>query len=151
MKDYSGQARKVNFVNIPRELKANASFCVWKMEKRSGKPAKVPYDPRNGQMARTNEPGTFTDFGTAMKAYAMGGWDGIGFRVSEGIGAIDIDHWRPCWAFLRTRISNAPPQEGACADSSGWRRISRMTRRCTTSTIGSMDWKYICPARRTGL
>ena len=68
MKDYSGQARRVNFVNIPRELKANASFCVWKMEKRSGKPAKVPYDPRNGQMARTNEPGTFTDFGTAMKA-----------------------------------------------------------------------------------
>ena len=27
-----------------------------------------------------------------MKAYAMGGWDGIGYRVSEGIGAIDIDH-----------------------------------------------------------
>ena len=83
---------KVNFVNIPQELKNNASFCVWKLEKRKGKPTKVPYNPRTGQLAKTNDPSTFSDFGTAMKAYAMGGWDGIGYRVSEGIGAIDIDH-----------------------------------------------------------
>ena len=78
---------KVNFVNIPQELKENASFCVWKMEKRNGKGTKVPYNPKTGQMARINDPETFCDFGTAMRAYAMGGWDGIGFRVSEGIGA----------------------------------------------------------------
>ncbi len=90
--------RKVNFVNIPQELKANAAFCVWRLEKRNGKPTKVPYNPKTGAMARTNEPDTFADFATAMKAYAMGGglngngWDGIGYRVSEGIGAIDIDH-----------------------------------------------------------
>lgn len=83
---------KVNFVKIPQELKNNASFCVWKLEKRKGKATKVPYDPRTGQLARTNDAATFSDFGTAMKAYAMGGWDGIGYRVSEGIGAIDIDH-----------------------------------------------------------
>ena len=88
----------VNFVNIPQELKANASFCLWKLEKRNGKPTKVPYDPKTGQMAKTNDPSTFSDFSTAMKAYAMGGgsggtaWSGIGYRVSEGIGAIDIDH-----------------------------------------------------------
>lgn len=83
---------KVNFVNIPQELKANASFCLWKLEKRQGKPAKVPYNPLNGALAKTNDPSTFAAFGAAMKAYALGGWDGIGFRVSEGIGAIDIDH-----------------------------------------------------------
>lgn len=88
----SKKVNKVNFVNIPQELKQNASFCVWKLEKRNGKPTKVPYNPVNGQLAKTNEPGTFSDFGTVMKAYAMGGYDGIGFRVSEGIGAIDIDH-----------------------------------------------------------
>ncbi len=82
----------VNFVNIPDVLKQSASFCVWKMEKRSGRPTKVPYNPRTGAMAKTNDPSTFTDFKTAMKAYAIGGWDGIGYRVSEGIGAIDIDH-----------------------------------------------------------
>ena len=82
----------VNFVNIPDALKRNASFCVWKLEKRSGRPTKVPYDPKTRNMARTNDPSTFADFNTAMKAYAIGGWDGIGYRVSEGIGAIDIDH-----------------------------------------------------------
>lgn len=85
-------SNKVNFVNIPTELKQNASFCVWKLEKRQGRPTKVPYNPKNGQLARTNDAGTFADFGTAMKTYALGGWDGIGYRVSEGIGAIDIDH-----------------------------------------------------------
>lgn len=82
----------VNFVNIPDALKQSASFCVWKMEKRSGRPTKVPYNPRTGNMAKTNDPSTFADFKTAMKTYAIGGWDGIGYRVSEGIGAIDIDH-----------------------------------------------------------
>lgn len=82
----------VNFVNIPAELKQNASFCLWKKEKRGGRVTKVPYNPSNGTMAKTNDASTFSDFATAMKAYAMGGWDGIGFRVSEGIGAIDIDH-----------------------------------------------------------
>ena len=82
----------VNFVNIPTELKQNASFCLWKKEKRGGRVTKVPYNPSNGTMAKTNDASTFSDFATAMKAYAMGGWDGIGYRVSEGIGAIDIDH-----------------------------------------------------------
>ena len=59
----------VNFVNIPKELKTNASFCLWKLEKRSGKPTKVPYNPRTGQLAKTNDPSTFGDFNTAMKAY----------------------------------------------------------------------------------
>ena len=45
----------VNFVNIPKELKTNASFCLWKLEKRSGKPTKVPYNPRTGQLAKTND------------------------------------------------------------------------------------------------
>ena len=49
-------ANKINFVNIPQELKANASFCVWKKEKRQGKPTKVPYNPKSGKLAKTNEP-----------------------------------------------------------------------------------------------
>lgn len=82
----------VNFVNIPAELKSNAAFCVWKRELRGGSITKVPYNPETGQPAKSNDPKTFTDFTSAMKAYAMGGYAGIGFRVSEGIGAIDIDH-----------------------------------------------------------
>ena len=91
-------ATPVNFVNIPAELKSNASFCVWKRELRGGSITKVPYNPITGQAAKSNDPSTFTDFTSAMKAYAMGGangnsaYAGIGFRVSESIGAIDIDH-----------------------------------------------------------
>lgn len=82
----------VNFVTIPQILKRHTAFCVWRLEKRSGQATKVPYDPRTGQMARTDDPTTFADFGTAMKAYVMGGYEGIGFRVSDDIGAIDLDH-----------------------------------------------------------
>ena len=86
------QTTRVNFAAIPQELKTAASFCVWKSEKRNGKLTKVPYNPKNGQYAHTDDPSTFSDFVTAMKVYAMGGWDGIGYRIAEGIGAIDIDH-----------------------------------------------------------
>ena len=86
-------SKRVNFVNIPQELKSNASFCLWKYEKRSGRPTKVPYSPKTGQLAKTNDASTFADFTAAMTAYAMGGWDGIGYRFSEGICAIDIDHF----------------------------------------------------------
>ena len=64
-------SNKVNFVNIPKELKANASFCVWKIEKRSGKPTKVPYNPRNGQLAKTNDPATFSDFDLSELSYFL--------------------------------------------------------------------------------
>lgn len=45
----------VNFVNISTELKQNASFCLWKKEKRGGRVTKVPYNPSNGTMAKTND------------------------------------------------------------------------------------------------
>lgn len=85
----------VNFINIPAELKNDCRFCVWKMEKGTGKSTrltKVPYNPATGAKAQTNNADTFSPFATAMKTYAMGGYDGIGIRVSSGIGAIDIDH-----------------------------------------------------------
>ena len=63
----------VNFVNIPQELKANASFCVWKRDKRRGQLTKSPYNPRTGELARTNDPSTFGTFAEAVRAYAMGG------------------------------------------------------------------------------
>ena len=84
----------VNFVNIPAELKSSCRFCTWKMERgaKSSRLTKVPYKPGTNKKAQTNNPDTFSDFTDAMKAYAMGGYDGIGIRVASGIGAIDIDH-----------------------------------------------------------
>ena len=57
-----------------------------------GNRPRFPITRGQASLRRPMIPSTFGDFNTAMKAYVMGGWDGIGYRVSEGIGAIDIDH-----------------------------------------------------------
>lgn len=82
----------VNFMNIPAELKTVCQFCVWKFEKRNGKKTKIPYDPKTGEKAKSNDARTFSDFRTAAATYAIGGYDGLGICVGSGIGAFDIDH-----------------------------------------------------------
>ena len=81
----------VNFVGIPQEIKEKCRFCTWKFENRNGRRTKVPYNPMTGSRAQADNPETFSDFGTAMTAVAMGGYDGIGIRV-DTVAAIDIDH-----------------------------------------------------------
>ena len=82
----------VDIKNIPTQLKNTCKFCVWKFEKRNGQKTKMPYNPANGDRARINDLRTFADFKTTLMAYAMGGYDGIGIAVGNGIGAFDIDH-----------------------------------------------------------
>ena len=82
----------VDIKNIPARLKSDCRFCVWKFEKRSGQKTKMPYNPANGERAKINDMRTFTDFKTTLMTYAMGGYDGIGIAVGNGIGAFDIDH-----------------------------------------------------------
>ena len=82
----------VDIKNIPARLKSDCRFCVWKFEKRSGQKTKMPYNPANGDRARINNLRTFADFKTTLMTYAMGGYDGIGIAVGNGIGAFDIDH-----------------------------------------------------------
>lgn len=83
----------VNFTSIPADLKQNCRFIVWKKEKgKDGRMTKIPYTPETGRRAQSNFPETFSEFKEAAMAYAMGGYEGIGIRVSDGIGAFDIDH-----------------------------------------------------------
>lgn len=83
----------VNFTNIPAELKNACRFTVWKKETdKEGHLTKIPYNPATGNRAQSNNPTTFSEFPQAAMAYAMGGYEGIGIRVSDGIGAFDIDH-----------------------------------------------------------
>ena len=81
----------VDIKNIPALLKTSCRFCVWKYEKRNGQKTKMPYNPENGERAKINDLHTFADFKTTLVAYAMGGYDGIGVAVGNGIGAFDID------------------------------------------------------------
>ena len=81
----------VDIKNIPAELKTACRFCAWKFEKRNGQKTKMPYNPATGDRAKINDLRTFTDFKTTLMAYAMGGYDGIGIAVGNGIGAFDLD------------------------------------------------------------
>lgn len=78
---------------LPQELKDNGRWCVWRYETREGsaKPTKVPYNPRTGGGAMSNNPGTFTSYQEAVNALERGRYDGLGVGVFDGLSAIDID------------------------------------------------------------
>lgn len=155
----------VNFVNIPADLKESCRFCVWKKDKGKGRSArltKVPYNPVTGQKAQSNNGETFSDFATAMKSFAMGGYDGIGIRVSSGIGAIDIDHCiredgtlndvaASVLGVFKDAYFERPRPAADFVGSSMWMRISFLIRRFITSIIGRMGWKCIFREQRTDL
>src|SRR5215510_1339604 len=65
--------------NIPDEPKSYRQEVVWKSEDH-GKPKrdKVPYNPRTGYRAKSNDPQTWGTFAEALAAYRHGGFDGIG-------------------------------------------------------------------------
>ena len=78
-----------NYHEVPPEILAQGRFCCWRMEERGGRKTKVPYNPNTGQMAKSNDPGTFAPFETALRAQ---GYDGIGLGIFGGLCAIDLDN-----------------------------------------------------------
>ena len=82
----------MQFNTLPDKLIECALWCVWKYEDREGKPTKVPYNPRTGGRAQSNNPATFSDFKTAVAAFGTCKYDGMGIGVFPPFAAIDIDH-----------------------------------------------------------
>lgn len=81
----------MSYERIPAELKAVPNWVAFRLvpDSERGKPRKVPYDPRSGQAAKSNDPSTWCDFTTAASA---GGYDGIGFMFSNSpYFGVDID------------------------------------------------------------
>ena len=72
---------KMQFNTLPDKLIECALWCVWKYEDRDGKPTKVPYNPRTGGRAQSNNPATFSDFKTAVAAFGTCKYDGMGIGV----------------------------------------------------------------------
>ncbi len=79
-----------NLEYLPAPLRERASFCCWRYEERNGRRTKVPYNPRTGGMAQSNNPETFAPL--AVAAGAMERYDGLGVGIFGDLGAIDIDH-----------------------------------------------------------
>lgn len=79
------------FERIPKELKEEGLFCLYKMEQRKGKTTKVPYQV-NGCRADPSNRKCFTDFETVKATQQKGGYAGLSIGVFEPYAMIDIDH-----------------------------------------------------------
>jgi primase-polymerase (primpol)-like protein len=72
------------------ELKKLPVWVNWKLEERDGKKTKVPYNPRTGGKAQSNNPDTWATFDYAQSQAAD--YSGVGFMFADGICGIDIDN-----------------------------------------------------------
>ena len=83
-------------MSFPAELKQLRRWVGYRLvpDKDGGKPRKMPLNAVNGQGARSNDPTTWTDYGTAKDAAEKYGYNGIGFMFlkDDGYVGIDIDH-----------------------------------------------------------
>jgi putative DNA primase/helicase len=85
------------YQKLPDELKKNALFCGWIFDPEKGK---VPYDLKNGCLAKSNDQSTFSPWEIVerkidnyIKLDKDGTWKGgLGLGIFNGFSAVDIDH-----------------------------------------------------------
>lgn len=81
--------------NIPNELRQYRQFVCWRYEDlNSTKPTKIPYCPHTGKKASVTNPNTWSSFEEAKRALGIGGYNGIGFVLTndDPFTFIDLDH-----------------------------------------------------------
>ena len=87
------------YENIPQELKNLPNWICWKAvpQPRPDDPehiGKIPINPRTGGKAQSNNPDTWTDFDTAVKASEQ--FTGIGFMFGNSpFFGVDVDKVEP--------------------------------------------------------
>lgn len=83
-----------NFRNIPSDLQFYRQWIVWKYEEVEGalKPTKVPYAPAFSGKASVTNPNTWGTFEEAIDAFERGGFDGIGFVLTQDDPFCFIDY-----------------------------------------------------------
>lgn len=82
--------------NIPEELRRRPQWLVWKLEKRDGKPTKVPYIAGGVGRASSTDSETWRSFDEAVAALQTGRYDGVGFVFTSGdpYAGVDLDGCR---------------------------------------------------------
>jgi len=84
--------------NIPEELRRRPQWVCWKLEKRDGKPTKMPYIAGGVGKASSTDSLTWRTFEEAVQALeaSPGRYDGIGFVFSSGdpFAGVDLDDCR---------------------------------------------------------
>lgn len=79
---------------VPQSLRDTARWCCWGYRNRDGRQTKVPFNPRTGAKARSNDPATFGGFQEAVSAAERRPeqYYGIGVGLFGDLVGIDIDH-----------------------------------------------------------
>lgn len=70
---------------------------MWRYVEREGKkPGKQPYSPRTGTLAKTSDSSTWGTYDDAVRAMRSGGYEGLGFVVTDHgpFSGIDLDDCR---------------------------------------------------------
>ena len=82
----------MNLANIPDEMTARSNWCVWRLEQIGGRVTKIPYNPRTGLKAKSNDFVTWCKFADAAGAVRRGGYKGVGFMLSDSpYVCVDLD------------------------------------------------------------
>ncbi len=117
------EALKVDFDNIPDELKEGSQFVNWNYELVEEDLKKPPFDPKTGRGASVRNPNTWESFDETRRAYETGKYAGIGYMLTGGLVAFDIDHCikdgqldgftKRLIAYLGTYFEKSPSGTGA--------------------------------------
>jgi len=115
MADASGARQKpvINVDAIPKDLRALRNWVVWKWASdKNGRPTKIPYDAKTGRPAKSNNPSTWADFETALRAVHQ--YSGLGINVTAPLICTDLDGVRnpttgaiEPWASEQIRLLNS--------------------------------------------
>lgn len=76
---------------IPDELKELPQWCCFKLQQRGDKLTKIPMNPYDGTLGKSNDESTWADFDTALAAIDNFNFDGLGFYFKAPYFGIDID------------------------------------------------------------
>ena len=86
---------KFNYQNIPQELRKLKQWGLFELKwvEARKKNTKIPINPYDGSAGKSNDPSTWSDFDTAMRALNdVERADGLAFYFANGYVGLDIDH-----------------------------------------------------------
>lgn len=78
---------------VPERLRAMPRWVCYRLEAgaKPGRRAKVPYCPKSGLRAKSNDPSTWATWSDARAALEVGPYDGLGFQLGDGVFGVDLD------------------------------------------------------------
>lgn len=86
---------RFNYQNIPQELRNLKQWGLFELKwvEARKKNTKIPINPYDGSAGKSNDPSTWSDFDTAMRALNdVERADGLAFYFANGYVGLDIDH-----------------------------------------------------------